>query len=68
MVARMSKLKREHHGAGQQQQDSSASPSFGVTLNKTAVKKDSEENCVVTYNAKRQLQTFYYCQSREYTY
>lgn len=68
MVNRISKLRRENGRSGQEQHPSEKLPSFHILLDHSEKECAAEEGCLVTYNAKSQLQTHYYRQSREYTY
>ena len=66
-VARMPKLRRENGSSGQQRPRNSRPPSFGTLLDEAAA-NCPEEVYLVTYTADRQLQTYYYRPSKEYTF
>ena len=68
MVTKMPKLKRENDRPRQEQPGSGRLSSFSVLLEHAEKDNVPENGCLVTYNAKSQLQTHYSRQSREYTY
>ncbi len=68
MVTGVSKPKREREGSGQRQPQASHTSSFTATLEKAAQTSVPEECYTVTYDRRSRLQTYYYCQSREYTF
>lgn len=68
MVSGVSKPKRDKSGSRQQQSQPSSSSAFAAALEKTAQQNCPEECYTVTYDRRSRLQTYYYCQSKEYTY
>lgn len=68
MVTGVSKPKREKEGSGQRQSQTSHTSSLTATLEKAAQASVPEECYTVTYDRRSRLQTYYYCQSREYTF
>lgn len=68
MISRMPKLKRENGQPGQQQSRSSKPVTFDTVLEKAVAKEQPVDCYTVTYNKNSQLQTYYYSQSREYTF
>ena len=68
MVVSTPKLKRENGGSGHQQSQPQKPSSFGKILEKTAADNCPEEIYTVTYDRNSRLQTFYYRQSKEYTF
>jgi len=68
MVSRISKLKKENGQSGQQH-SKPPKPAALDTLLKSPVAKAQTVDCyTVTYNRESQIQTYYYSQSREYTF
>lgn len=68
MVAAMPKLKRENGRSGQRRPDSSKSSAFNILLD-NALKETCPADCyTVTYTADRQLKTYSYHVSKEYTF
>jgi hypothetical protein len=68
MVSGVSKPKREKRGSGQQQSRSSCSHVFAATLERAAGQDAPKECYTVTYDRSSRLQTYYYRQSKEYTF
>lgn len=68
MVAKVSKASRENGRQKQRQSNSSKNSLFDSFLNRPIESESSAEGYTVTYNADRQLQTYYYRQSKEYTF
>ena len=68
MITKMPKLRRENGQPGQQQRRQSKAVSFGNVLEEKIGNSSPAECYVVTYNGKSQLQTYYYHQSKEYTF
>ncbi len=68
MVSGVSKPKREKRGSGQQQSRSSCSHVFAATLERAAEQDAPKECYTVTYDRSSKLQTYYYRQSKEYTF
>ena len=68
MVSGAGKLKRDRKGSGQQDPQTSRPDSFQTTRGKATAENCPEECYTVTYDRQSRLQTYYYCQSREYTF
>jgi hypothetical protein len=68
MVARSSKLKRDNKDSGRQESKNAKPVSFEETLEKAQPQNCPEECYTVTYDRQSHLRTYYYCQSREYTF
>lgn len=68
MVTGIRKPKREKSGSGQQNPQTAKTPGFNGILEKTVQDNVPEECYTVTYDRQSRLQTYYYCQSREYTW
>lgn len=68
MVTTVSMLSRENNRKNQRQQEPSKVSLFDTILNKSIENSAPADCYTVTYNADRQLQTYYYRQSREYTF
>lgn len=68
MVVRSSKPKRDDKGSGQQEPRNAKPVSFDAALEKVQTQDCPEECYTVTYDRQSHLQTYYYCQSREYTF
>ena len=68
MVTKTPKLKRENEHSKQQRGQTGTPISFDTVLEKKIEKECPADCYVVTYNVKSQLQTYYYHQSREYTF
>ncbi|MCI8528861.1 MAG: hypothetical protein HFH82_06890 [Lachnospiraceae bacterium] len=64
----MPKLRRENDSPDQRQNQPRKPVSFGNVLEEKIEKECPAECYVVTYNVKSQLQTYYYHQSKEYTF
>lgn len=68
MVAKPPKLKRENRGAGHRRRSSSDPSPFGELL-ESAMREAGPTEChTVTYTADRQLKTYSYRYSVEYTF
>ncbi|GFI66234.1 hypothetical protein IMSAG185_01849 [Lachnospiraceae bacterium] len=68
VVSRMAGMKSENGGSGRRQQESSGSSAFTEILKK-AIADDQPMDCyVVTYNVNKELQTYHYRPTREYTF
>lgn len=68
MVVSASKLTRDNKGSGKQESRNTKPVSFDAMLEKAEAKNCPEECYTVTYDRQSRLQTYYYCQSREYTF
>lgn len=70
MVTMVSKLSRESNRQSKRQPDAPKNGLFDTVLNNAIENKTkAPADCyTVTYNADSQLQTYYYRQSREYTF
>lgn len=68
MVDKKSRLKRENGRNGYQRRNSSATSSFDEFLEIAREEAAPAECYTVTYTADRQLQTYSYHVSREYTF
>ena len=67
MVARVSKISREKGKQNKRQPNSEKNLAFDTVLSNVMENKAPADCYTVTYNADRQLQTYFYRQSREYT-
>lgn len=67
-ITQMPKLRRENRQTGQRQRQQPKNVSFGNVLEEKIGNQCPAECYVVTYNGKSQLQTYYYLQSKEYTF
>lgn len=68
MVAKVSKASRENGRQNQRQSNPSKAGLFDSLLNRPIEGESPAEGYTVTYNADRQLQAYYYRQSKEYTF
>lgn len=68
MVTRVSKPSRENGRQGRRQPGSSKNSLFDTVLDNAMERRSPADCYTVTYNANSQLQTYYYRQSREYTF
>lgn len=68
MVAKVSKTSRENGRQNKRQSNPSKTSLFDSLLNRPIESESPAEGYTVTYNADRQLQTYYYRQSKEYTF
>lgn len=67
VVSRVPKTRRENGGSSQRNTSSPKTNAFAAVLEKAVRQEHPMNCCVVTYNASRELQTFSYGYSREYT-
>ena len=68
MVTRIGRPKSENGGSGRHNSQPARTPAFGSVLEKKAAETVPEECYTVTYDRRSRLQTYYYRQSREYTW
>ena len=66
-VTGIRKPKREKSGSGQKNPQTAKAPVFSTILEKAVQENTPAECYTVTYDRQSRLQTYYYCQSREYT-
>lgn len=67
VISRATKTRRENSGSGQRQHAPSEDVAFSVVLDRVMVENQPTDCYTVTYNANRELQTYFYQPSREYT-
>lgn len=68
MVAGVPKPRREKSGSGQREPHPYKPAAIGIALDKAVSDNGPEECYTVTYDRQSRLQTYYYRQSREYTF
>ena len=68
MVTKMSRVSRENGRQNKRQPNSAKNPAFDIILSDAMESKAPADCYTVTYNADRQLQTYFYRQSKEYTF
>lgn len=68
MITKMPKLRRENEQSKQQHNPAGKPVSFGTVLEEKTGNECPADCYIVTYNVKSQLQTYYFHQSREYTF
>ena len=68
MVTRVSKTSREKGKQNKRQPGPAKTPAFDTILNNAMETKAPADCYTVTYNADSKLQTYFYRQSREYTF
>ncbi|MCM1567881.1 MAG: hypothetical protein NC081_00360 [Roseburia sp.] len=67
-VSRVSRTRREGGNSQQHHSAEAKADGFAVILDKALDESRPVDCYTVTYNARSQLQTYYYRHSREYTY
>ena len=68
MVSGVEKLRRDRNGSGQRNPQSSRPAAIHPALAKAPAEDGPEECYTVTYDRQSRLQTYYYRQSKEYTF